>query len=141
MPQMPVAFGAAHLDTDHAVRGVAIFCDRIGTYRLCEARPARAAVIFVGRTEQLSPAPAAVEFAFAFLKVQRATEGPLGACFAQHMILHRGKARTPFVFAKFQFVHKPNVCLARAKVKAAQMAILHPKLTTFRENRGKCIGS
>jgi|GEM_PF-497721 len=137
MAQMPVAFGTAHLNTDHSVRRIAIFGNHIGRGRLGKAGPARSAVIFGARFEEQRTTTPTEEIAVALFKIELSTECPFGARFAQDMILDRGKARAPFFFAEFEFFHVRNVCLQRPRVKSDLQRDFHWNLTIIGENRYK----
>lgn len=120
MPQMPVAFGTTDFNPDHSMRGITIFRNGIGRRRFGKAGPARSAVIFCVGTKQQCSAAAAQEISIPFFNVQRSAEGPLGTGLTQYMILHRGKARTPFVVAQFQLIHLPNVRTETPPVKSSR---------------------
>ena len=100
MAQMPVTFGAAHFHPAHPVRHIGMFGHSVWRNRGGKAGPARTGIIFAITGEQRIAASRAIIFPRFLVKIQMPGKGPLGAGFAQHMILFVGKALTPFGFGK-----------------------------------------
>ncbi len=128
MAQMAVTGGAAHLNAVHAVAMIMMFGNRIRRGWRCEARPTGTAVEFFIGPEQQRAAAATMKGAIAFFNIQRAAKGALRTRFTQDMILYRGKARTPFIVAEFDFFHSYHVCFAASRVKVTATPAHLPKI-------------
>src|SRR5687768_3274908 len=118
MAEMAAALGAMDLGAGHEMAGVGRGADRAGHWRP-EGGPARAAFVLGARIEQGLAAAGAAEGASAFLVVERAGEGPLGAVVAQHVMLQRVELLLPLGIALLHGIgvgfwgHGVSTCLAK----------------------------
>src|SRR3546814_1680388 len=86
-----------------------MFADSLGIERRGKAGPAGAAFIFFGTVEQFGAATGAEIAAFVFVVIKCASEGALGACFAQHMILLGGQLGFPLGVGENLLFHDTNM--------------------------------
>src|SRR5712691_10528659 len=98
MAEMAAAPDAMHLGARHPVAAIGRGLDR-ALLRVVEARPAGAALELLLRHEQRLAASRAGEGAGAFLVVERATPGRLGAVPAQHVVLLGREQPAPLLVA------------------------------------------
>src|SRR3546814_19135175 len=106
---MPIAGAAAYLHPSHSMRGVDMVAHSLRFDRRGKAGPACAAVIFFGTIEQFGAATGAEIAAFVFVVIKFASEGALGACFAQHMILLGGQLGFPLGVGENLLFHDTNM--------------------------------
>ena len=93
--EMTAAAGAGYLDPTHAKAAIFMFRDGLRVSRNGKAGPAAARVeLGIALKQQLSAASTVVVAGFVILG-EGAGKSPLGALFAQHVVLLRGKLRTP----------------------------------------------
>lgn len=105
MPEMPVTGRATHFDPPHAEAIVFDLGDCVAVGRYREAWPAATTVELAFGIKQFAAATGAEKFTFAIFRVQRASESPLGASFAQHMILFGRQFLPPLFVAQSGFFH------------------------------------